>query len=610
MPVIQTRDDIFIEIPEGTDPNDPGVVRMVQEERARRRQATPEFQEKVRREEAVGRARFAAEEASRPGHERLLTNIGAAAEKVGQALSFAPKEQVEEAAKYRQSAAETLPGGSVVQAAAEALPTLVVPAGAVGNVAARVLPAAVGRMLATRTGSIANIGATGAALGALTTPGDAQDRAIGGALSAAGGALPATVAAAVQGGRRMATNYGGQLATGERFLRGLEQESPQRVDELLARLRGPNPHALAGVERPTAAQLTGDPVLRELEVGARGRQAAAFAAGDEAAAQGRANVLNRIAGTPEDLARAEAQRQAATAPMRDAALGAAEQFHGQGFERPLLNVLQDLASGEMRPNANVQTMVRYVMGELQQGVTPAQLYTVRKVLTTNVPAGDLGAAIRQSGNARMQMVAAIDEALNIASAGQWGQYMQRFQTLSQPVTSMRAGQQIQRDFGSSANTTLEGDPVLTASRLRKAIQARGEKQFGQQRLSRITPFERVQLEAVADSAEASTRARMSQGLEGSRTAGNIAAGDNMSMVAQGIGHLVGGGVPGAVISTALPKWMRGRDERILAQLLQDPELLALMIQRARDARSTMRAVGEAGGRFGRGAAVADDYLGG
>lgn len=550
------------------------------------------------------RERFAEEEKNRPLLERIRTNVGAGIHKLGQAVTFAGKEDVEEHKRLRQQAAETMPGGEWVQMAGEIVPTLLAPAGAVGQ-GLRMLPrvgAAIGRGISTRAGNIANIAGTGGVLGAWTTPGDLGDRVIGGALSAAGGAvLPASVAA-VQGGRRMVTQRGGQLATGERFLRELAQEAPGRPQQLVSALeqQGPTRQTLAGVERPTAAQLTGDPVLRELEVGARTRQGASFQAGDEAAAQGRANVLNRIAGTPEDLAAAEGRRLAATAPLREGALDAASQWHGQGFERPVMQAAVEIAQGGSRSNPAVQTMVNYVIRELEQGVTPEQLYTIRKTLTTGVPRGsELGAAITQARSERMHLVSAIDDALNAATGGQWGQYLQRFQQLSQPVTSMRAGQQIQRDFAGSANQTLQGDPILTASKLRNAILARGEKQFGGRTVSRITPAERARLNAIADSAEMQARAQQSQGLIGSRTAGNISAGDNVRALAAGVGELVGGGLPGTMLSAGLTRGAKERNERILASVLQDPELLAEVIRRAQAAQRVTRAVGEVGGRGGR-----------
>lgn len=564
------------------------------------------------------RERFAEEEKQRPLQERVRANIGAGMHSLGQGLGglfgLTNADDVQEAKAIKHQLAETTPGGEYIQMAGETLPTLAVPAGFAGRVLTKAVPRLAGvasRAIGGRAASAADVAGSSAAMVGATTPGDFTERATAAAMAAgAGVALPAAVGIA-QAGRRAATRTGRELAAGEGFLQHLGTE---RADELLDALStqvtrkgkvermpgqmGPTRQTLAGVQRPTAAQLTGDATLNQLETGARTKVPQAFAAGDEAAAQGRWDTLHDIAGTPNDLKLAEDTRNAVTGPMREQALAAAGNVHG--FEEPVIQKALEMSYGASRSNPQVQRMVNYVIGELDKGVTPEQLYTMRKTLTNGIPHGtELGAAISQSRHERVALVNAIDEAMDRATGGKWTPYMSEYQRLSGPVTSLKAGQAIERDFAAAANTTGAGDPVLTAGKLRRSIQTRGQKQFGGKTFPRFNESERARLGAVADSAEAQTAASMSQGLQGSRTAGNIAAGDNVSALAGGVGKLVGG-IPGAVIGNVLPKWHGKRAEEVLAHLLQDPEMLARVIEQAKGAQRLTNAVGESA-RFTRNA---------
>lgn len=505
---------------------------------------------------------------------------------------IAPGQSPEDQA--REIAAQTVSGAGPIaqgaQIAGEVVPSLAVPAGFLGQGLARVAPQGLTRALAgSRAANVANIGASSAALSAATTPGGASERGWAAGLGgAAGTALPMAVAGA-QGIRRMVAPVGGQIGEAERIARALGSE---RVDELVGALsqHGPTRLTMGGVAQPTAAQLTRDPLLQSLETGSRVKVPELFAQADELAAQGRVGQLQRIARGPEQLAAAETARMTATTPLREAALAAP----GQGFEIPVARTAVDLLQGEARSNPAVATMANYVLRELEQGVTPAQLYTIRKTLTSGIPRGtELGSAISQAREQRIQLVRSIDDALDAASGGRWGEYMQTYQRLSQPVTSMRAGQAIEREFATTAKRTAEGDPILSAAKLRRSLEKHGQKQFGAQTLSRLTPEERATVNAIADSIEAETAARMAQGTVGSATAGNLAAAQRAEGIAQQLGRAgVEAVVPGSGMAmSAIGGLQKTRRQRILAELLQDPVRLAAMLQEAQRARAITQGVG-------------------
>ena len=547
---------------------------------------------------------------------------GSTLHSTGQALAGIPRlfgadigpneEDVEKLKAKRAALAEITPGATAIEIATDLASTGWIPgvgvAGTAAKLGSRVLPkaaaAAAARATAATPGTgralaktLADRAATGALISGATTAGDWEDRALSGALGAGG-----SVALPVLGmGGRQAGKYLGRRAS---IAGDIAQDmgAPQ-ARALAAQLADPaeaQRFANAGVMRPTAAQLTGNAQLRDLEIGSRVNRGDLYAPLDEAAASGRWERLGHVAQDDAALAAAQAERKRVTDPLRTGALARARA--GQAAHEPDLThrlelVVNDILQGEARTNPQAARLANWVRGELEQGVTPEQLYTMRKTLTSGIqPGNDISAAASFARKERSELINAIDEGLTLASGGRlgpkgarggaWDPYMQEYQRLSQPVTSMRAGQAIREAFEGAGGRTVTGDPVITSGKLRNALAKHGEKDIGGRTFQRVTQQERRIIEDIAHSIERSDAAKQAQGMIGSRTAGNEAAADRVNdlLLASGGGFAgaladdagiggIGGGAVLALGGRRLNRAMTRRREQALASLLQDPARL-------------------------------------
>jgi hypothetical protein len=220
-----------------------------------------------------------------------------------------------------QAVAHATPDTTMGNIAGNALTFGAIPAGAVGagmRMAGRSIP---------RLGAAADVAATQGGIAAATTPGDTGDRLLAGAFGAGAGVLPGGVSA-VQGGRRVITKEGNRLGIAE----GLRRELGPEAEGLTTALEGKYPGEAYGV-RPTAAMLTRNPVLETMETGSRVRTGDQWTQFDRMNAAARWKALEDAAGTPQELEKLRAARDAITTPKREGALAAANR---RGIEVPAL----------------------------------------------------------------------------------------------------------------------------------------------------------------------------------------------------------------------------------------------------------------------------------
>lgn len=503
----------------------------------------------------------------------------------------------------KEQFAEAQPGGKWTQLAGEIAPTLAVPAGAAESMGARALPWAMRALDVAGTGAVTN---------AAMTPGGPLERGKAALYGAVGGVMPLATAGGKGIFRAVRPTPAGRVAgreagIAERMARDLGEE---KTGELVGKLDTPTEEfTRAGVKEPTAAQLTRDPALQQLETGLRVQRPDLFKAIDEAAASGRWDEVAKIAKDEGALSAKMQERSAATDKLREAALAKAGTV--QGFEAPVAYQVEQILTGASRTNPQARTLANWVQKELGEGVTPEQLYSMRKALTSGIPHGtELGSAMTQARQERVALVASIDEALEAASGGQWKQYLGEFAERSAPITSMKAGQGIQKAFETTANRTAEGVPVMTAHALRKAVAKHGEKQFGSKTFQRITPEERATLESVARSIEAENAARMAQGTIGSATAGNLAASNRVidQMLRGGVKAATGAGPLVDIAAHAVGGLNRRAREEAYAQLLRDPQKLRQALEAARTTIGREQGVGELARGLRAGPGVAQGFL--
>ncbi len=474
-----------------------------------------------------------------------------------------------------------------------------VPAGAVGTgmaMAGRTIP---------RMGAVADVAATQGGLAAATTPGDASERLWAGMLGAGGGAAPMAVGA-VQGGRRMVTREGKQLGLAE----ALRREVGSDAESLTTALEGRYPGELYGA-RGTAAMLTRNPTLEVLETGSRVRTPDQWANFDRMNAAARWKALEDAAGTPQELAQLKGARDAITTPKRDAALGdtggALKVGKGTSYA-DLTEKLQELATGAQRPNAAVQTMVGYVGNELKKGVTPEQLYTIRKSLTdgiANAPTSELSQAARAARPQRMELIGLIDRTLDDLTGGKWVDYLESYK-LSSPLISSREALTKMRDRLSYGRP--EGEiPASMGEKpapyaVGRLLEQHGSKMYGSKEIDKLTPQHRELMSTLLSDLNAQAGVMQPRATLGSPTAGNLANAGRVNQLTNSMVDAAGNVIPviGGNVAASVKGSMQRVNEEALSELLKDPKKLAEALRKAKVSAELLRQSGQVGAGTGAG----------
>jgi hypothetical protein len=311
----------------------------------------------------------------------------------------------------------------------------------------------------------------GGVVGALQPVTDNGERGtntlVGFGLGGFGAAVPKAVGATA----RPAANY---LA---RFTRKGSEKAAARIIQSEAanpaNLLASAPSNVPGVQR-TLAEETLDPGIARLERNSRGT-GQGFDTLSRQNNLARVDALRTIAGTPDDLAAAEAERHAMSEPFRRASMKAV----GVDTE-PLRNQLaraQELYAG--RPA--VQQTLKFVEAQLYRPATVAEkkvgfpdmvprdevpgLYNVRKTLG-DLMSGKLSgeAPAAQAATRELMMVKrGLDRAIGKTSPEFKG-YLQAYQEGSQPINRMQLGQQLLNSgAGSKVLDATTDAPVLSPS---------------------------------------------------------------------------------------------------------------------------------------------------
>lgn len=445
--------------------------------------------------------------------------------------------------------------------------------------------------LTTRLGTVGDVGLTSGLLTAATTPGDIAERAKQGAASAVLSMAIPTTTAAVQGARRMATRRGGELASVEKRILA---ETGEDAGKLAADLRQPYSNAPLGV-RPSAAMTAQNPTLQSLELGSRVKRPDLWAVRDAENAAARWAAVQKVAGDEQALGRLTSARDATTSAMREQALASASQ---QGFEIPVARKIGQILQGEGRAIPQVKTLTNYVLGELEQGVTPSQLYGIRKTLTSDIPSGsELGTAIKFARKQRMELVDAIDEALDSASGGLWTRYLDAYKAASPAISSMKAGQKIEDVF---ARSTPAGEvpPGMRAgaATMARAVNKFGSKEYGAKVFDQLTPADRAALEMVANDLAKQQAVMRSSGVVGTDTASKLAAGERADAITQAaVDAAFNKVIPGGgLLAPNVRGRLEMRREAILYDLLSDPAKLADAIEAAQRGQIILKGAAQTG----------------
>lgn len=460
-------------------------------------------------------------------------------------------------------------------------------------------------MLATRPWMVGDTIFTSGALNAATEPGSAHDRAMAGIFASGTSGIAPGMYALGAGARRMGTSGGRQIRVGEGLLAELGEEGTERLG---SRLVGPDrARGLLGV-RSSAAVRTGEPALESLESGSRATRGDLWRNFDQENAAARWSALQNRAGTPDELALLKADRSSATSSMRSDAITDATTIAGMASPGMHLKALNDkvaeLRIGKARPNPDAQKLADYVGGELNKGISPEQMYEMRKFLTDGVKAGrtdELSNAVKSARVERMEFVGMIDDVLDEMSGGQWRDYLRAYAGKSIPITSKQALQDM-------ITAMQRGQPLgevpssMTASwktvgNLRDRF---GQKEIGGKMFDRLEPADRDLVNTLVDNLKRQSDAMTTKATLGSPTAGLLANSSRAQNITRGLlGAKVNSVMPGAGLLTGAAFDNLGRKaEAELARLLQDPEALLEALKAAKRAELLRKGSSRAGAGAG------------
>jgi hypothetical protein len=461
--------------------------------------------------------------------------------------------------------------------------------------------------LGGRAGMTADTALTGGLMNAATTPGTLPERAYEGLWGFGGGAVPGVVGLGAAG-RRMATAGGKQLAVGE----GVLEEVGTKADDLIAGLKGNDPGSAIGV-RSTSAMKTKEPVLQTLESGSRAKRGDLWKPVDQQNAKARWDALVGRAGTREELEAMESGLNAKTGALREQALSDAQlstAFSQAGdVTKPVLKPINEKIAEwrfNLRPNKEVQKIASYLEGEVTQGVTPAQLYEVRKTLTDSIKPGrndELSNAAKSARKQTVEAVQLIDDALDTLSGGGWREYLSTHSKGMRPIESKQALQDIvgslERGMPTGVVPPAMGESAAwkTVGNLRDRF---GVKELGKREVETLLPEDKQLVDAIVDSLKRQADAMTSKATLGSPTAPLIANAGRADAVSRtvlqnGVARLIPGG---DILASKVFDKLGRQGEEELARLLQDPNALAEAIAGAIRSRNIQKYSSRAGAGAG------------
>ena len=535
-----------------------------------------------------------AEVRSEPTYKQALIGAGTVLPRAAQGLrgifSDVPKQEIEELKMVRGSTpAATLGamGGDLALFAGMPVKGL----GAIPAVT-RAAP-----LVLSRPGQIVDMMATSGLTQAALAP---EDKGMAAAIGTLGGALPAVVG----GTQRMLPQSAGGVSrpqvAGESLLRDFGSDSEKLIRQLRSEY-----NLVPGVAG-TSSVVTQNPYLRTLETGSRVGNPQLWMPLDESNAAARFAELLRLSGSPAEREALKEARTVATTGPRNEAFQAAktiESMSRQDTLSPLRASLDVLLKGEQRENPAVKKVAQYVIGAIDNpaGITPEQMYTVRKILTGQIKTGatdELGAAAAAARRETVGIVKGIDDSLDNLSGGMWSDYLKTYGAASKDLNSKQALQDV-IDKISTGHAEGKIPPALVGQTgeltLGRAVENLTRQQFGAKTVDLLTPDARRSIEQMKQDLMRTAQGMNARATGGSPTATYQAArgqaNDLASQLASYTGAAAGGvlgGNVGAAIGGSVGRGMvgqsGGKNAEILARLLQNPQYMAEMLQKAQQSQ--------------------------
>ena len=354
-----------------------------------------------------------------------------------------------------------------------------------------------------------------------------------------------------------------------------QAQAANRADELIRYFAAQGPteadtRTLVPGSSGTLAGVTGNAGLASLERLVRNIPEAAnrFAGADTANKEAERTFTANLVGTPEDVARGEAQRDAATSAARQAAFANKTPTDPSEAVAEIDKVLQGPAG--KRPN--IALPLRQIRGlfydvDPETGAQvletdPEMLYGVRQAITDALSPMSRGTErYAAAASSQLQSVLGkLDTAIEVGAPG-FKDYLTQFHDLSQPIDAMK--------FLQSRNLTdANGYPLLRpVDTLLKDIQKQRILQPGIRPADALSDDQISQLENLRDDLRRGANLGKGKAI-GSNTAQNLVGNQTLNMLtrpaAQEVGKAVAttfGGLPGYLATGAAENVLSGAVQR-------------------------------------------------
>lgn len=393
-----------------------------------------------------------------PG-ERVLANIGSG---IADLNPFQSRAEVDDK-RIRDAELNDTFAGKALNIAGQVVPTLALPFGLAARGAGAAMRAGGMTKAGQAVGSsaAADMMLTGTALGAAAPVGTNDSRLVNSGIGMAGGAVIPAAGAAYRGAKHVVAPYtrgGSQRIAGE-ALHKVGVPSNVVAQEIVP---GSVPTLVEATQNPTVAQL--EKTLANRNPNFR------TDLGTRAAEQNiaRWDELGRVTGTTDDIAAAELAREAKAIPILDSAMSKAKTPDTQA----LVDVVDMLAGGATRLRSNASGALADVRSKIAASRNASDLYAVRLEID-DMLSGRVGSDMKGAKYASKELLAvkgALDEALNKATNGRFGKYLEAYTEGSKPVNRMEAAQKFAGKFEAAAPDAF-GSPTITHQRWRRAMAA-------------------------------------------------------------------------------------------------------------------------------------------
>jgi hypothetical protein len=497
-----------------------------------------------------------------------------------------------------QEYAEDYPGKKIAQELIGSVPT--------GIAASMLVPGSGPAVAGSRLGNFAKVAPVAAGEGAVAGyfGGDAdplsvdalQDAAIG-----AGAGLAFAGAGEFIGGLKDATTPALMNSAQERIVGQVLNRQATNPEQAAQTLAGGGEQLVPG-SVPTTAQVAKDPGLAAAETTVRGMDTS-NRLGQRILDQqtARADEMQRLAGSQDDLDRLKDYRNLQTAGMREAA------FDEGGMITNPQDLIDSFNALANRPGIKGKRSVRELIQKFKKEVEllatdpddpevllpidPRDMYAVRQEMS-DMLYGKLGnddkAVARLSRQQIGELQSIIDDEIEAVAPG-FQDYLATYTAKSKPVNRMETLQDIQRRAQSSSTNLQTGDLVLTGPKFRNALNARKKE------IARLPLSNKKRINAIMRDLDRSSSATA----PGIKAPGSDTF-KNMSM-ASAIGTVFGEGradssLPKVISTSFQPLYaMTGSDDKLtemLVQAMMDPELSARLMSRAteQNADNLMKAI--------------------